>query len=510
MKSRGVIQVFALFLVLVQLQLLQCTNLDKLPATSGPLLAVVPSRNYGEYPLSVSFLVRAIPSRGDISELILDYGDGEVEDIRSKLQGDKLILEHVYERPGVFYVRLYGKDKSGASRSESVIITNDKPMIINAQTYRSSNFTDPASDFVPGLPVYFRAICKDANGISVIIINWGDGQEEFLQECMGSHIYNAPGDYVISLYVYDDNRFAPYPLSNSVSLKIRVFEGAGVQLASSPFISVIYDYVKADSYQTYGDSILSTLPSEVGLYVGIYNLGSNLKIAYIDWGDGKADVLRPESAIRAGQGSYIFKLSHSYTKEISTYISIIAENSEGKRSSKSVGPIVVRSSAPLMYVSYQDQYNQNPSEKNYSPPVTISTKFVAFDGLGFGNTLYFVIEGKISGFNEVYIKMIDKGIKFDILQHRFSVERLGNYTVSFYLVPDLAGAIPYEYYCSDAGEIINGSLCGSNGCSSVCDSNRCSVDSISECQLYKQKLESATGGGKLGVVEKFKFSVGGQ
>jgi hypothetical protein len=168
-RKSGIIIIF-LFLLLL-LYFIRCSN-EKPPPAGGPFILLSPSQTYGEIPLTVSFNITVIPSRGKIKKLIIDYGNGTQEDITNSIKGDKVALTKTYESLGVFEVQLIGMDDSGVSHAKTTIITNDRPTILNPTTARDEDFAERTSEFSPGSIVYFKATCKDTNGISKVIIDW--------------------------------------------------------------------------------------------------------------------------------------------------------------------------------------------------------------------------------------------------------------------------------------------------------------------------------------------------
>jgi len=259
-----------------------CTDLKELPPTAGPLLVLSPSEVYGEYPLKVSFAIKAIPSRGSIKEIIIDFGDGTIQDIKSELRNGEAVISHTYDRIGIFDVVLSALDEAGAGQVRKTIITNDRPEIKNFSSYADSEFLEPLSNFLPGDTVYIKASCYDRNGISNVIINWGDGTFTETTSCEGQHTYINEGDFEIEMTVIDANRFAPYPLSSSAKIKVSVFAQAGSMKNSPPDVSLTLEDVGSNGIKLGDGKAIGQTPLDVVVLIGTSDSDGSVQNVVID------------------------------------------------------------------------------------------------------------------------------------------------------------------------------------------------------------------------------------
>lgn len=463
-----------------------CTDLSKLPPTAGPLLILSPSQNYGSFPLSVSFYIKSIPSRGKMKYLIIDYGDNTQKSVLEDLKDGETILQHTYERFGIFEVKLYGMDESGSNEVKTTIITNDSPQIINFETYKDEEFLEPTSSFSLGDTVYIKAICKDANGIGKVIIDWGDNSfDEKENDCSSSHIYKADGDFTIKIYVYDDNKFAPYPLSSYAEVKIGVFIRG-----SSPknFPPIIDGFIEKVGNETVTTTIAAGIsPLDISVLIAVQDPeGDDIKELSVDWGDGKADL------IPATGSKYFTRRSHTYENGGVFQITVSAKDSFGKKSVKKIATVSVAKEAPIISVERKDQNNEDPSQKTYANSATIENYIITFDVSLY--RVFILIEGNNlpGGGQEIFIKEIYpsaiSGLKTNT--YSFSATYAGDYKVTFYVLSDIDLDIPSEIYCSLPGSCFN------NYCQGE-------AKSISLCTSYKGKLENA----KIKNSSSFSFKV---
>lgn len=470
---RRCIALFALFLS-------GCTDLEKLPPTAGPMLVLSPSQNYGGFPLSVSFTVEAIPSRGSIKYLKIDYGDGTVEDIKDKLKDNKAVLSRTYEKLGVFHVRLYGMDDSGSSETSTTVITNDPPKIDMLSAYKDEDFLEPTSDFVPGDTVYVRAMCSDMNGISTVLFIWGDGEYAYAEKCESSHRYSSVGDYTITVVVYDANRFAPYPLSAVSTIKVSIYEGAGSAENLKPFISLNYEYVR-DGIVT-SEGVNGVVSMELGVLVGVADLDSDVRRVFIDWGDGRADSLVVEKAIAKSGRRYIFRASHKYDKEGEFFIKVIAYDSLGKMMSESFGPIRVFGRSPALYVEATDANNMSVEDKTFPSPMTLRIKTVSFDVASSYYVFVLINHNQdISNRKEMFVRKLKDARYLEVVEEQMRLASSGKYELVVYATPD--PVLDDCHYCADGASYLNESLWSS------CRTR--STNSLSECEILAGKLKNA-------------------
>ncbi|MCS7213764.1 MAG: hypothetical protein NZ927_06050 [Candidatus Calescibacterium sp.] len=467
MKSKKV-----LFFISCSVWLYSCTDLKELPPTAGPMLVITPSQNYGNFPLTVSFSIEAIPSRGSIKNLIIDYGDGTRESIKDKLKDNKVTLTKTYERLGVFYVKLYGMDDSGAAETQETIITNDAPKIEKFSAYKDPDFVEPTSNFVPGDTVYVKAVCSDMNGISYVLFIWGDGEYTQAENCEASHRYLLGGDYNITIIVYDSNRFAPYPLSASQTIEVSVFEGAGSSENVSPLIFFDYDYVRGGVIL--GNSVFGVVPLDIGIFLGVADVDSDVQRIFVDWGDGEAEPVLLERALEQSGRRYIFRLSHQYKKEGEFFITAIAYDKSGKIGTKKFGPISAFAQSPAMYVEMTDANGNPVNEKTFPSPTTLKIRVVSFDVVGNYDIYIYSdhIQG-ISNFKEKFVEKLSQDEHISVKEFSYTLTSPGRYVIQIYAIPsgfisDLSSCI----YCADGSQYLNFGLysnCSVNSSMSLCD-----------------------------------------
>ena len=338
-----------------------CTNLEKMPPTGQPFVSVSADKTYGEAPLSVSFTITAIPARGSISKLIIDYGDGTQEDITENLKENVAYASHTYNSVGTFKVRVSAFDKNGSSSAELQIITNDKPLVSNLKAYTNPTFTKEATDFMPYSDVYIKADCMDSQGIGYVMIDWGDGvKEQVFGECVGSHEYSKEGVYTIKMTVHDAVLNAPYPLTNTASLTINIKYGIEPE-NNPPNISI------------QADNALGEAPLEVTLYVGVSDPDGSISEVKVDWGDGNAETLGSADQIVTRNGRTIYKKTHIYSTPGVFTITVIAKDDKGEVSTDTTY-VYVASSKPVLAVTFKDHLGQNPKDKTYSIDMTVYEK----------------------------------------------------------------------------------------------------------------------------------------
>jgi hypothetical protein len=434
-----------------------CTDLNKLPPTAGPIILLSPSETYGEFPLTVSFQISAIPSRGKIKKLIIDYGDGVQEDITGKIKSDKVSLTKTYERLGAFEVQVVGSDESGAAYAKTTIIVNDKPSIGDIIVARDEIFTERTSNFSPGDIVYLKALCKDTHGISKVIIDWGDGNIEETTKCTGEHRYVKEGDYTLSLLVLDDNKFAPYPLSNSVSLKISVFAGGSNPEDFPPNIFGSIEKISEPEREVFkgSDTAIGIAPFTVQIIIGIIDSeGDELDYIIVDWGDGGAQKIDPQNSISRTGSKYIFRASHKYEKAGTFVITVIAQDKKGKRAVQHIAYIHSYLQAPSIYVEASDNLGQNPSERIYTGTANINLHIITFDSAPY--QVYLIAQFTHStGQQEKLIYRIDTsyygGTRINDFQANLTSP--GKYTIEVFAVGDPIYVA--DAYCSESSDYFN-------------------------------------------------------
>ena len=344
-----------------------------MPSTGQPLVSVSADKTYGEAPLSVSFTITAIPARGSISKLIIDYGNGTQEDITENLKENVAYASHTYNSVGTFKVRVSAFDKNGSSSTELQIITNDKPLVSNLKAYTNPTFTKEATDFMPYSTVFIKADCMDSRGIGYVMIDWGDGvKEQVFGECVGSHEYSKEGVYTIKMTVYEVVLNAPYPLTNTASLTINIKYGIEPE-NNPPNISIQAENASGEA------------PLEVTLYVGVSDPDGSISEVKVDWGDGNAETLGTSDQIGTRDGRTIYKKTHIYSTPGLFRITVIAKDDKGEVSTDTTY-VSVASSKPVLAVTFKDHLGQNPKDKIYpidmtvyNEQATISADLLAYD-----------------------------------------------------------------------------------------------------------------------------------
>lgn len=338
-----------------------CVNLEEVPPTGQPFVSASADKVYGEAPLQVSFTITAIPARGSIQKLVIDYGDGSSEDLTQKISNNTVSVSHTYSSIGKFKVVVTASDKNGSSNAEIQITTNDKPIISNLKTYEDPGYTKDANEFLPSATVYIKANCFDSSGLGQVLIDWGDGSVEQSQDCESSHQYSREGDYTIKITVYDMGVFAgaPEPLSNTASTTVNIKYGIEPG-NSAPNISV-------NAENTSGEAPLS-----VTIYVGVFDVDGEVKEVKVDWGDGSVDTLGSGDQIGTREKRILYKKTHTYQNIGSFMITIIAKDDKDDVQINNNTSVIVSSSRPLLSVAFKDHLNQDPNGKTYDVVMTDS------------------------------------------------------------------------------------------------------------------------------------------
>lgn len=351
-----------------------CVNLEEVPPTGQPFVSASADKVYGEAPLQVSFTITAIPARGSIQKLVIDYGDGSSEDLTQKISNNTVSVSHTYSSIGKFKVVVTASDKNGSSNTEIQITTNDKPIISNLKTYEDPGYTKEANEFLPYDTVYIKANCFDSSGLGQVLIDWGDGSVEQSQDCESSHQYSREGDYTIKITVYDMGVFAgaPEPLSNTASTTVNIKYGIKPG-NSAPNISV-------NAENTSGEAPLS-----VTIYVGVFDVDGEVKEVKVDWGDGSVDTLGSGDQIGTREKRILYKKTHTYQNIGSFRITIIAKDDKDDVQIYNIS-VEVSSSRPLLSVAFKDHLNQDPNGKtydvvmtDYQDQATITANILAYD-----------------------------------------------------------------------------------------------------------------------------------
>jgi PKD repeat protein len=347
-------------LVLVSIILIiGCTNLEKMPPTGKPFVSITADKTYGEAPLNVSFTITAIPARGSIKKLVIDYGDGSSEDLTQKLKEDKVYVSHEFKTIGTFRVRVSAMDQNGSSEAEIQITTNDRPIISNLKAYKVIYFPSYSeivtNEFMPGEDVLIRALCIDQNPPLYGLIDWGDGTiDQILGQCLGIHTYSAEGDYTIRLIVQDS---APQPLSNTASITVKVRYGI-TPTNRPPVLDISLS-------STAGEA-----PFSVTLYIGVADIDGQVAEVKVDWGDGQVENIGDADKIGERDGRKLYKKEHQYTSQGVFTVTVIAKDDKGEISMETE-TVIVSSSKPVLSVRFKDHTNQDPNNKTYDIDMTL-------------------------------------------------------------------------------------------------------------------------------------------
>jgi len=152
-----------------------------------PPLARFESRTDGSM-YRIAFAMTASDLDGEIDGVRWDFGDGTVSEAGAPL--------HVYDRAGIFTVRLTVWDDGGAS------FTTVRTVTIKSRPPKA-RFKKKKVRGVRG-GVLFRERSRDRNG-TVVAWHWdfGDGHTSTDREPV--HVYAAPGRYTVTLTVTDND-----------------------------------------------------------------------------------------------------------------------------------------------------------------------------------------------------------------------------------------------------------------------------------------------------------------
>jgi PKD repeat protein len=392
-----------------------CTDLEKIPPTGKPLVSITADKTYGEAPLNVSFTVTAIPARGSIKKLVIDYGDGSSEDLTQKLKGDTISVSHEFKAIGVFTVRVAAMDENDNSQSEVQIITNDRPIISNLKAYSDPGYTKEATDFMPNTPVYIKALCMDADGIRTTI-DWGDGTVEPSFECSGSHLYSKEGEYTIKVMVQD---YALQPLTNVASITVKV--RYGIPPTNNP------PELDIRLLNASGEA-----PLTVTLYVGAIDVDGQVAEVKVDWGDGKYETLGDGDKIGERDGRKLYKKEHTYTSQGIFTVTVIVKDDKGETPTPLPTRTVIvlsSSSRPILSVKFKDHTNQDPNGKTYNidmaAPLYTAQATISADILSYDITSYDIIAVIRRDYADGTTRILVRPIAF----YRVGIYSLENYII---------------------------------------------------------------------------------
>jgi PKD repeat protein len=335
------------------------TDLEKIPPTGKPFVSITADKTYGEAPLNVSFTITAIPARGSIKKLMIDYGDGSSEDLTQKLKEDKVSVSHEFKAIGTFRVRVSAMDQNGSAEAEIQITANDRPIISNLKAYKVIYFPSYSeivtNEFMPGDNVRIRALCIDQNPPFYGLIDWGDGSvDQIFGECLGIHTYSAEGDYTIRLIVQDS---APQPLSNTASITVKVRY-------------VITPTNRPPELDISLSSTAGEAPFSTTLYIGVADIDGQVAEVKVDWGDGQVENIGNADKIGEIGGKKLYRKSHTYTSQGVFTVTVIAKDDKEGISTETE-TVIVYPLKPILSVRFKDHANQDPNNKTYDIDMTL-------------------------------------------------------------------------------------------------------------------------------------------
>ncbi|MFZ8804370.1 MAG: PKD domain-containing protein, partial [Candidatus Calescibacterium sp.] len=225
-----------------------CTNLEKMPPTGKPFVSITADKTYGEAPLNVSFTITAIPARGSIKKLMIDYGDGSSEDLTQKLKENKVYVSHEFKTIGTFRVRVAAMDKNGSAEAEIQITTDLEKIPPTGKPFVSIT-ADKTYGEAP-LNVSFTITAIPARGsIKKLMIDYGDGSSEDLTQKLKenkvyvSHEFKTIGTFRVRVAAMDQNGSAEAEIQITTDLE-------KIPPTGKPFVSITAD-------KTYGEAPLN-------------------------------------------------------------------------------------------------------------------------------------------------------------------------------------------------------------------------------------------------------------
>lgn len=166
------------------------------PLATAPLASVTASPSAGNAPLTILFAGGAVdPQNRPIVAYSWDFGDSTT--------GSGSSIEHTYNLPGQYLVKLTVRNTVNATGLATVLVTVLDPSAGPGALFTASLVTSPASG-APSLPVMLSARINGNGAITRYEWNFGDGSAAVsTTEPTATHTYVAPGSYVATVTAID-------------------------------------------------------------------------------------------------------------------------------------------------------------------------------------------------------------------------------------------------------------------------------------------------------------------
>ena len=126
-----------------------------------------------------------------ITSYYWDFGDGNAANVTEP------VLTHTFGQPGSYNVTLIVADSRGLTGSLSQLVT------VGGRPIESFNWFPPLPTALQ--TVTFNASASSANGGSITNYSWdfGDGHSQNTSDPITTHVYDAPGEFNVTLVVTD-------------------------------------------------------------------------------------------------------------------------------------------------------------------------------------------------------------------------------------------------------------------------------------------------------------------
>jgi hypothetical protein len=214
------------------------------PTNRPPELDISLSSTAGEAPFSTTLYIGVADIDGQVAEVKVDWGDGQVENIGNadkigEIGGKKLYRKsHTYTSQGVFTVTVIAKDDKGgiSTETETVIVYPLKPILSvrfkdhanqdpNNKTYDIDMTLDPDQNQVTILTDIFTYDFSSYDLIAVIRKDYADGSTAILVGPVNIYIILGPitlnlvGVFSLENFIINDPldslRISPFDISSS-------------------------------------------------------------------------------------------------------------------------------------------------------------------------------------------------------------------------------------------------------------------------------------------------------
>jgi PKD repeat protein len=160
----------------------------------SPKAALKASETTGEAPFLVTFdASRSKDSDGTIASYTFTFGDG------SSVTASNPVVSHTYVSPGKYTAGVVTTDNAGGASSPATAGVEAKANKPPTAAFRAQ----PSAGTAP-LPVTFTDQSKDSDG-QVVAARWDFGDGATSTERNPTHLYTAPGKFVVTLTATDDN-----------------------------------------------------------------------------------------------------------------------------------------------------------------------------------------------------------------------------------------------------------------------------------------------------------------